>query len=210
MLDAHRFRRCWNALQAQGDPAPIFAKLRRAYDEPHRAYHDMQHLADCLQQLDCVRDQAIAPMRLEMSLWYHDAIYDPRASNNEARSAALARSDLHAAHVPCAHIEAIDQLIMATKHDSAAESLDAALLVDIDLSILGRSHEEFEMYDRAIRAEYAWVPADQYRAGRSAVLERFLARPAIYTTPWFRARYEVAARRNLALALEQLQAVAGQ
>jgi predicted metal-dependent HD superfamily phosphohydrolase len=209
MLDSHRFRRCWNALQAQGDPALVFAKLQRAYDEPHRAYHDAMHLADCLQQLDCVRDQAIAPMQLEMALWYHDAIYDPRASDNEARSAAMARRDLQAGRVLPARIEVIDELIMATKHDSAAETLDAALLVDIDLSILGRSREEFEHYDRAIRAEYAWVPEDQYRAGRSAVLERFLTRPAIYATAWFRARYEVAARRNLALALEQLQDVVG-
>jgi predicted metal-dependent HD superfamily phosphohydrolase len=209
MLDAHRFRRCWNALQAQGDPAPVFAKLQRAYDEPQRAYHDSRHLADCLKQFDCVRDQAIAPMQLEMALWYHDAIYDPRASDNEARSAAWAVRDLQTGRVLPARVATIDDLIMATKHDGPAETPDAALLVDIDLSILGRSREEFEHYDRAIRAEYAWVPEDEYRVGRSAVLERFLSRPTIYSTPWFRARYEVAARRNLALALEQLQAVVG-
>ena len=207
MLDAHRFRRCWNALHAQDDPAPIFAKLQRAYHEPHRVYHDARHLADCLKQFDCVRDQAIAPMQVEIAIWYHDAVYDPRATDNEARSAALARRDLQAARMLPSRIEMIDDLIMATKHDGAAETPDAALLVDIDLSILGRSREEFEHYDRTIREEYAWVPEDQYRAGRSAVLERFLARPAIYSTPWFKARYELAARRNLALALEQLQAV---
>lgn len=209
MLDAHRFRCCWKALQAQGDPAPIFARLQRAYDEPQRAYHDSRHLADCLNQFDCVRDQAVAPMQLEIALWYHDAIYDPRATDNEARSASWAVRDLQAGRVLPARIEVIHDLIMATKHDGVAETPDAALLVDIDLSILGRSREEFEHYDRAIRVEYAWVPEDQYRAGRSAVLERFLARPMIYTTSWFRARYEKAARRNLALALEQLQAVVG-
>ena len=205
MLDAHRFRRCWNALQAQGDPAPIFAKLQRAYHEPQRAYHNDRHLLDCLQQFDCIRDQAIAPAQVEIAIWYHDAIYDPRASDNEARSAAWARRDLQQGRVHPERVEAIDDLIMATKHDTAAESPDAALLVDIDLSILGRSREEFDHYDQAIRSEYAWVPEDEYRLGRSAVLERLLARPAIYATPWFRARYEKHARRNLALAVEQLQ-----
>jgi predicted metal-dependent HD superfamily phosphohydrolase len=204
MLDAHRFRRCWNALQAQGDPTPIFAKLQRAYHEPQRAYHNDRHLLDCLQQFDCIRDQAIAPMQIEFAIWYHDAIYDPRASDNEARSAAWARRDLQQGRVMPARVEAIDDLIMATKHEAAAETPDAALLVDIDLSILGRSPEEFAQYDQAIRAEYAWVAEDEYRLGRSAVLERFLARTVIYTTPWFRARYEKNARRNLALALEQL------
>lgn len=148
-------------------------------------------------------------MELEIALWYHDAVYDPRSTDNEARSAAMAQRDLQAARVAPSRIEAIDQLIMATKHDGTVETPDAALLVDIDLSILGRSRDEFEQYDQAIRAEYAWVPEDEYRAGRSAVLERFLARPAIYATTWFRARYEKIARRNLALALEQLQAAVG-
>jgi predicted metal-dependent HD superfamily phosphohydrolase len=209
MLDSHRFRRCWQALRAHGNAQLCFTRLEHAYAEPHRAYHNATHLLDCLQQFDCVADQAIAPAELEFALWYHDAIYDPRVLDNEAQSAAWARRDLHAARVSPARIEAIDELIMATKHDGAALSPDAALLVDIDLSILGRSREEFEHYDRAIRKEYAWVPEDQYRAGRSAVLERFLARPTIYTTPWFRARYEKVARRNLTLAIEQLQAPVG-
>lgn len=209
MLDAHRFRRCWNALQAQGDPLPLYIKLKDAYREPQRAYHNERHLIDCLQQLDCVRDQALAPMQVEMAIWFHDAIYNPRARDNEARSAAWAVRDLQAARVQPVRIEVIHELIMATKHDGPAETPDAALLVDIDLSILGRSREEFEHYDRAIRAEYAWVPEDQYRAGRCAVLQRFLTLPTIYSTPWFRARYEQSARRNLALALDQLQMVSG-
>jgi len=206
MLDAHRFHRCWIALRAHGNPQSHFAKLQAAYDQPQRAYHNAEHLLDCLQQFDCVYDQALAPIELEIALWYHDAIYDPRAMDNEAQSAAWARRDLHAARVAHPRIEVIDDLIMATKHDGESLSPDAALLVDIDLSILGRSPAEFDQYDKAIRTEYAWVPEDQYRAGRGAVLERFLARPAIYSTPWFRARYEKAARRNLTRALDQLQA----
>ncbi len=153
-------------------------------------------MLDCLQQFDCVCDQALAPIELELALWYHDAIYDPQARDNEAQSAAWARRDLHAARVAHSSIEAIDELIMATQHDGETLSPDAALLVDIDLSILGRSPAEFDQYDQAIRREYSWVPEDQYRAGLGAVLERFLARPAIYSTTWFRARYEKAARRN--------------
>ncbi len=204
MLDPLRFRRCWNALQAQGDSTPIFTKLRRAYHEPQRAYHNTRHLQDCLQQFDCVRDQAVAPMLLEAAIWYHDAIYDPRASDNEARSAAWAVRDLQMGRVTAKRIDAIDQLIMATKHDGSTATPDAALLVDIDLSILGRSPLEFEHYNHAIRTEYAWVPAEEYQAGRKLVLERFLARPAIYTTSWFQARYEKAARRNIEQAIEEL------
>jgi predicted metal-dependent HD superfamily phosphohydrolase len=53
------------------------------------------------------------------------------------------------------------------------------------------------------------VPEPLWIAGRRQVLAGFLARPAIYAVPEFRANYEVAARRNLADAIERLDRSAG-
>ena len=81
---------------------------------------------------------------------------------------------------------------------------DAEILVDIDLSILGQDAETFDNYERAIRQEYAHVDDNAFRKGRSAILQRFLDRPAIYATPRMRSRYEEPARQNLRRSLLNL------
>jgi predicted metal-dependent HD superfamily phosphohydrolase len=97
-------------------------------------------------------------------------------------------------------------MILATKHSGAPATGDAAIVSDVDLSILGKPADEFEAYERAIRREYEHVPAETYRAGRAAVLRQFLSRPRIYNTDHFAARYEMAARQNLAGSLGALSA----
>ena len=48
------------------------------------------------------------------------------------------------------------------------------------------------------------MPEGEFRAGRSAILQRFLTRPLIYGSAPFRARFENAARANLVRALISL------
>ncbi|HWA25203.1 MAG TPA: hypothetical protein VG734_05960, partial [Lacunisphaera sp.] len=86
----------------------------------------------------------------------------------------------------------------------AEGSADAALLLDIDLAILGQPAERFWQYEAAIRQEYAWVPAVTFAEKRAEILRKFLERPALYQTPAFRTRYETTARANLKAAIERL------
>lgn len=93
---------------------------------------------------------------------------------------------------------------MATKtHDVSAGS-DAALLVDVDLSILGQSAVRFAEYEAQIRAEYEWVATEVFAKKRAEILQRFLARPRLYQTQAFFNRYETQARRNLKESLRLL------
>jgi predicted metal-dependent HD superfamily phosphohydrolase len=204
-LEYARFARCLQALgAARRDLRGEFARLESAYAEPGRAYHNSQHIADCLALFDEVRALAQRPGEVEAALWYHDVIYDPRAHDNEERSADWAAHDLKGVDASAQAIERVVALILATQHRGEPKLPDAELLVDIDLSILGRDEVAFAEYDRAIRVEYAWVPEDQYRAGRAAVLRKFLERPVLYRTAPLRERYEAAARRNLAMAIASL------
>jgi predicted metal-dependent HD superfamily phosphohydrolase len=98
----------------------------------------------------------------------------------------------------------VRQLILATRHDAAPVSPDAALVVDVDLAILGAPADRFDEYEQQVRQEYAWVPGFLFRRKRRQILEAFLARPYLFHTPSFRTSYEDQARANLERAIERL------
>jgi predicted metal-dependent HD superfamily phosphohydrolase len=77
-------------------------------------------------------------------------------------------------------------------------------MVDIDLASLGRPAEVFDENTRLIRKEYPHVADADFARGRREMLGRFLARPRIYYTDFFRDRYEAKARANLSRALAKL------
>lgn len=173
----------------------LIEELRARYSEPHRSYHNLAHVEHCLREFARVRHFAADPEAVEAAIWFHDAIYDPKAKDNEEQSAHLALAML-----PGETGLRVARLIEATKHDGVAADPDAALLCDIDLSILAADEHAFEEYERQVRREYAWVPDEAFARGRSAVLRSFLARQAIYQTEPFR-NLEAPARANLERAL---------
>jgi predicted metal-dependent HD superfamily phosphohydrolase len=200
------WRRVWARLGALGDPLPVFADLRRRYTQPERAYHNWRHIEDGLRELLAVEHLADHQDAIRMAWYFHDAVYDTRASDREnvAQSARLAVERLRQAGLPDAVIGRIEGLIHVTHHTEPPAGTDAQLMADIDLSILGKPDAEFDRYERAIRAEYAWVADDVYRSVRAGILERFLQRPSIYSHPVFVEAYEVQARRNLRRSLAAL------
>lgn len=194
----------WNRLGAQEDGLSIFTGLEAAYAEPARIYHTAEHINDCLAQLDLSRHPAQRPDEVEAAIWFHDAVYLPGAADNEDQSARLARMTLADARAPAEVAHRIAELVLATQHLAIPGEPDAALLCDIDLSILGRTHEVFDEFEQRIRQEYAWVPETVYRSARSEILAGFLRRRSIFQTDDFRDRYEVTARSNLTRILEDL------
>jgi len=201
-LDWARFAAAWCAIGADYDNASEW--LADRYGERHRAYHDAEHLAECLAWFDRVRDLAERPAELEVALFFHDAIYEPLASDNEARSAEKLRQLGQEARVPTEAVERIAGLIESTAtHD--ARTVDAALLCDIDLAILGASPARYARYEREVRREYAAINEASYGKGRVQVLRGFLERVEIYRTPRLAARLEAQARDNLSGALSALE-----
>lgn len=187
----------WHALGVAAPDEALCAELQRRYAEPQRHYHTMQHLGECLAWFE--REQALAehPAEVALALWFHDAIYDVHAHDNEARSADWARQALLAAGVDAEAAERVHALVMATRHDAVPEGRDAELLIDIDLSILGAGRERFDEYERQVHAEYGFVPEEVRLPRRRAILQRFLDRKAIYATPRMHAQLEAQARINL-------------
>jgi len=188
-----------------GEPEPvILASLLARWSEPHRRYHTLQHLGECLALFDAERALAEHPGEVAIALWFHDAVYDTGRHDNEAASADWAARVLDAAGAASDVAGRVRALILATRHDQAAATADERLLVDIDLAILGSDAARFAEYERQIRDEYAFVPDAVFRAKRGEILRGFLARPVLFSTLALAGRFEATARVNLAAAVAGL------
>ena len=196
------WQRLWGELGVATANGGLFNQLVAAYSERHRHYHTLQHLRECLAQFAAAAMLAQRPAEVEAALWFHDAVYDPQRDDNEAKSADWARASVLAAGCEAEVAQRVAALVLATKgHRAEGDDADTALLLDIDLAILGTSYGRFDEYGRQIRAEYAHVDEAAFRAGRRRVLESFLQRPRIYLTEAFHDALEPRARENLQRAL---------
>lgn len=209
MLTAKRWLELWQRLgaprSADSALAEEYAALTTCYAETHRHYHTARHIAECLAHFDAARALCTREAEVELALWFHDAVYAPRAKDNEAQSAAWAvRVMRNAGLAPDAGAR-VQALILKTCHDALPEAPDECVLVDIDLAILGVDTARFDEYERDVHAEYGWVPDFLFKRKRREVLEGFLARPSIYSTAHFRERLEKKARENLARSMLALK-----
>jgi predicted metal-dependent HD superfamily phosphohydrolase len=188
ILENHWRRSC----EAIGIAVPkgVFEALAERYREPHRAYHTLQHIGECISHLSSLKS---APAELGVAIWFHDAICDPRASDNEKRSAGWAEAVL----AGNAAASAVKRMILATRHEAVPEDAASKLLADIDLAILASPEPRYSEYEAQIRHEYAHLDEATWRAGRRRLLQGFVDRPFIFGTSQFRSRFESRARRNL-------------
>ena len=184
--------------------ACAFDELVAAYQSPGRFYHTFDHVAAVLRTVDLLSHQCRDRFAVRLAAWYHDAIYDSRAGDNEERSADMARVALGRLGFPKDLVERVATLILTTKTHQIGNDPDAAVLLDADLAILGADAERYDQYAGAIRQEYAWVPDDAYKSGRAAILRRFAERAAIFQTPEMQAAYDKAARENLTREIARL------
>jgi len=193
-------------LSYQADLVEAELRARASYAEPHRRYHNEQHLDDCLRQVDDLLELAERDRRrLRWALLWHDAVYESGARDNEVRSAALAKQELTACGVDPADVAEVARLILLTEsHRAAEDDYLGGLVISIDLSILGSDPQRYRDYAEAIREEYAHVPDELWRAGRGAVLRRMLHADALYPDSKFRDALEEQARLNMTAELMTL------
>lgn len=193
--------RGWRGIGAISDGGEIYAALIARYNEPHRKYHALQHLAECLRLFATVQNLSPYAAEIEVALWFHDAIYDVHRHDNEELSAEWARAAVIQGGASAEIAERIYSLIMVTKHTGAPTLTEEQLLVDVDLSILGASQERFAEYEHQIREEYAFVPEVIFKEKRRDILKSFLDRSRLYGTAYFHDKLEMRARANLRAAI---------
>ncbi len=177
-------------------------RLLDRWSEPHRRYHTPDHLAFVLDVIDRYADLARDADAVRLAAWFHDAVYDPRAGDNEERSARLAEAELAGLGERAAEVARLVRLTAG--HAVEPGDANGALLADADLAILAAAPADYDRYAEAIRAEYAHVPDDAFRAGRAAVLESLAGLPSLFRVVPEQADWEARARANLARELRTL------
>jgi len=200
----------WKALcEAAGLTAAVGEgeRLIAAYSEPHRRYHGLAHVAFLLDEIDrraaLLRDIEV----VAFAAWFHDAVYDPRAKDNELRSAIWAGEVLAAAGFAPERTQAVEAMILKTiSHHTGEASADEALFLDMDFAILGAPPAIYADYAESIRAEYAFVPDEQFRAGRGAFLVAVLAQPRMFRTEIYEQERGAQARANIHSEIARLTA----
>jgi predicted metal-dependent HD superfamily phosphohydrolase len=186
------------------------AALRVRLGEPHRVYHRQSHVDAMLRGMQDLPGPLLHPAAMELAIWYHDAVHDPAARDNEERSAALLRADLTGLVHPQVLGVAMEMIRLTATHtlppdlpDNWRE--DVALFLDLDLSILGAPPDAYDAYEQGIVAEFEPVHGRKaYQNGRAAFLRDMLARPRLFNTAHFHDMLEAAARANLRRALERI------
>ena len=172
------------------------------WSEPHRRYHNAEHLEAVLGRLDQLGGATVA---VTLAAWYHDAVYDPARDDNEAASAALALATLPGLGVDQATVSEVGRLVKLTAtHRPEPADRAGALLCDADVAVLGGTREEYAAYRLAVRAEYGGLDEPSWRRGRSSVLRSLLDRDPLFSTAEGRRRWEQAARANLGGELADL------
>ena len=187
----------------------LLDKLLARHREKHRRYHTAAHVAWVIRHVDELA--SVEPIdhldEVVAAAFYHDAVYEPTYPANERASARLARRDLASIGWDADAVERVASTIEATEHGATGaggDTGDTAVLLDADLAILGADPAGYSAYVTGVRAEYRHLTDDEWRTGRAAVLQQFLDRPAIYSTPTARGRWETRARANLTAELAGL------
>lgn len=194
-----------NHYQCNGDE--YYNDLIKRYLESSRHYHNLDHIIALLKLTDEYAYTLSNPHLLRLAIWYHDAVYDATKKDNEEQSAALAKAQLYDMGMDSVTIQDCCDMIIATKthvYTGDKNQQDTNFLLDIDLSILAVSTDEYSLYTQQIRQEYQMFPDTLYNTGRIAVLKHFLSMDKIYQTDTFYDIWEEQARRNITSELLKL------
>lgn len=186
------------------DSRKILEEVISKYSEPHRSYHNLSHVYSLLMMAEEYYDFIENPILFELSIWFHDLIYDPSRNDNEEKSAERAL-ELLSPFLADSFLENLKQMILSTiEHAPILKDQDNELFLDLDMSVLATETTVYDQYTAAIRKEYSIFTDEIYQAGRKSVLEKFMAGDQIFLTDFFKENFEKQVVDNIQNELSNL------
>jgi predicted metal-dependent HD superfamily phosphohydrolase len=177
--------------------------------EPARHYHDVRHVGWVVRHVIAIGERAqVDDLDATVAAaFFHDAVYDPRRSDNEQASARLAEHALGEIEWADERRRRVAELVLATAgHDVERADRDTCVLLAADLAVLAAEPSRYSDYATAVRREYAHVDDAAWREGRSAVLRSLLDKPRLFAPELALDDWESRARANMAAELAALSA----
>ena len=187
-----------------------------------RAYHNIFHIIHMMEELsDFVSHGGNSEVsehgrfymnHYTLAALYHD-IHIESDYLESLKSMAGERAQLMSiARIPrdirdTMNLQMVERLISFTACSSGTptptEGWEKAF-VDADFSILGQTPAVYDKYATGIRAEYVRSTDEDYRKGRTAFLQGLLDMDNIFSTSYFRDKYESRARQNIQNEIDKL------
>lgn len=190
------------------------AMLSTLLTQPHRHYHNINHINDCLSELYNYESNMTHLtygdiVAITHAIWYHDIVYNPYASEgiNEAQSADLFSQYHRGKRIGQDMVNIIAGAIAKTaKHTLTQPNLFeiTQVLLDIDLSGLGKPMHVFATNSTNIRQEYYNTTDMDVIKGRLAFFQKLNKRDSFYYTDFFKELYHATSKENVALEIEAL------
>lgn len=142
------------------------AYMQEAWSEAHRKFHTLEHLFDILKKIKSSKFSAEEKEILTLAAYFHDVIYDPRASDNEEKCESLVLKI-------CKHPEkpTVAEIVRATKTHEKTNSELINFFLECDSAILySKNAQELFDYEEKILKEYQFVDYSIYKQKRCEFL----------------------------------------
>lgn len=174
------------------------------YAKNNLTYHNYSHINTMLKLVNSKNTQFLDMRTVELAILYHDAIYEPGATDNEKQSATLMLKEMKEKYSP-AQLQKAALIIENTAHHNDPQSAEEALVFYADLAILGSEWNQYLAYATSVALEWNhYLTHEQYREGRTTFLKSMLKNQVILDPNWATKEEETRARLNMQRELSAL------
>lgn len=155
--------------------SPIFYKkdffndIFSKYNESYRNYHNLIHIAHCLQELDSIEDKLKKEEKqnIYLSILFHDIEYKINDNDNELLSAKYF-DKIAKKYGMDIDVDIVKKYIMSTKSIEMDKNKEEKIIQGIDYSILAQDRFVYKKYIKKIKDEFSEI--DNFSENRKCFL----------------------------------------
>ena len=165
------------AKEVFSDPGRTLNSLTQKWNEPWRFFHTIEnHLRPMLEGINAIEDVRRRSF-LELVAWFHDSVYDPKALDNETKSAEYFESQLR--YKTDVSIS-ISKLILLTADYTNLSNERSAKFAEFDLvSLRNVSTLQMIQNERLLLKEFQFADYSVYKKRRVEFLENMKKVPMV-------------------------------